>query len=133
MCQANKKAGDPRVPGSMKRGSRYELRRRRQTSPPSPANPVSISANEPGSGTRTCEYTALHPGFAKIAGQGFTPLGPAVPASATNTSPLNGSTVIECALVVVGRLTVWLIMLAAPASVTMSKNRVVLVPLLPVT
>ena len=39
-------------------------------------------------------------------GQGFTPVRPAVPASATKTSPVNGSTVIECALVVVGRSTV---------------------------
>ena len=49
----------------------------------------------------------MQPGFAKLAGQGFSA---SVPASATKTLPLNGSTVIECALVVVGRLTVWAMM-----------------------
>jgi hypothetical protein len=69
----------------------------------------------------------MQPGFAKLAGQGFSAL---VPASGTKTSPLNGSTVIECALVVAGSMTVCR---TVPSSLTTSKNRVLLVPLLPVT
>jgi hypothetical protein len=50
-----------------------------------------------GPGTSVGPNTAMQPGFATLAGQGFNAL---VPASGTKTSPVNGSTVIECALVV---------------------------------
>ena len=62
----------------------------------------------------------MQPGFAKLDGPGFSAL---VPASATNTSPVSGSTVIECALVVAGRATVCKML---PFSSTTSKNRVVI-------
>ena len=69
-----------------------------------------------GPGTGTGPNTAMQP-------NGHTVLAPAAtePASATKTSPLNGSTVIECALVVVGGLTVCRML---PFGSTTSKNRV---------
>jgi hypothetical protein len=81
------------------------FRRLHQPSRP-PLAKISPGRPAPAMGPGT-PNTAMQSGFAKLAGQGFTPMGPAVPASATKTSPLNGSTVIECALVVAGRLTVW--------------------------
>jgi hypothetical protein len=82
----------------------------------------------PGTGTATeGANTATQP---KLAGQ---ELSARVPASGTKTSPLNGSTVIECALEVGGSITVWVTVPPWGSSVITAKNRVLLLPLFPVT
>src|SRR5580700_5617728 len=78
-------------------------RRRRRTKarrPPQAA--IRPGSPAPAMGPGTGANTAMQPAGQKV-------LAPAalVPASATKTSPLNGSTVIECALEVVGTLTVF--------------------------
>src|SRR5205823_4221957 len=124
-CASEATAAAPDLP---KAHATFCRRRHQPSKPPPASNRPGSPAPTIGPGTAAAgPNTAMQP---KLAGHGFSAL---VPASGTKTSPLNGSTVIECALVVEGSCTVWIMLPPSGSSVTTSKNRLLFVPLLPVT
>src|SRR5262245_46121545 len=117
MTTADRRLPVRRVAAAVAQTVRWRRLRAKASRPPaakiSPGRPAPTTG--PGTGV-TWLNTATQPNGQAV----LVPLG-LVPASGTKTSPLNGSTVIEWALEVVGRLMVWRTL---PSASTTSKNRV---------